>query len=110
MPDSSGKYGKTHKALRQHWKRVIDGGGMVACWRCGDPIRRGMTWHLGHSDDGTRHEGPEHAKCNVGGRNKAVAADARAYRAGESKASASLRTGPESYEDPDWPGVIVRPW
>jgi hypothetical protein len=107
MPDP--KYGKAHRAQRASWKRQVDMGG-VACWRCKEPIAPGSPWHLGHADDGESYMGPEHVKCNVGGRNKAVAADARAYRAGESTASALLRTGPESYEDPDWPGVIVRPW
>jgi hypothetical protein len=115
MADSAGRYGKTHRALREHWKRVIDGGGMVACWRCGDPIRHGMTWHLGHSDDGSRHMGPEHAKCNLRAQNELRAADARRWR--EERAADRLEgyrrilaADPSAYEHPDWPGLIVRPW
>lgn len=42
---------------------VLAGG--VRCARCGEPIRPGDSWDLGHVDgDPTRYAGPEHQRCN----------------------------------------------
>src|SRR4051794_14389578 len=57
-------YGGRHQQLRaQFAPRVATGG--VRCARCGEPIRPGEAWDLGHVDgDKSRYQGPEHARCN----------------------------------------------
>ena len=57
-------YGSHHQALRRAWRPRVDAE-QVDCWRCGQRIRYGEPWDLGHVDgDKTRYRGPEHAKCN----------------------------------------------
>jgi len=105
------RYGSAHRALRSHWQRVIASGQPVACWRCKQPVTPGMEWHMGHTDDGSRHAGPEHAKCNLRAQNESRAADARKWRSGRA-ATALLEAecGAPAYEDPECPGVICRDW
>lgn len=58
-------YDAAHDRERASWQRAIDGGRLVDCWRCGDPIR-GTEWHLGHCDiDRSIYHGPECIGCNT---------------------------------------------
>jgi hypothetical protein len=58
------RYGTSHKKTRQELEPLVLGGG-VRCWRCGEPIRPGEPWDLGHVDgDPSRYAGPEHRACN----------------------------------------------
>jgi hypothetical protein len=66
-----GYHGK-HDRLRRQWAPKVDAG-LVDCARCHKPIEPGSEWDLGHTDDRTDWQGPEHPRCNrvVGGRNGA---------------------------------------
>jgi hypothetical protein len=56
-------YGTQHRHTRAWWApRVATG--TTTCARCGQPIRPGQPWDLGHTDDRKRYAGPEHANCN----------------------------------------------
>lgn len=58
-------YGAEHQRLRQLWApRVATGA--VDCARCGQPIRPGEQWDLGHVPGSGRrlYQGPEHRRCN----------------------------------------------
>jgi hypothetical protein len=72
-------YGAKHQATRAEWQRVVDAGA-AECWRCGQAIRPGDDWHLGHDDhDRTKYRGPECPSCNTktGGRNGAAVTNAK---------------------------------
>lgn len=57
-------YGSAHQKLRKQLAPEVEAGG-VRCWRCGDPIRPGERWDLGHDDhDRNIYRGPEHVACN----------------------------------------------
>jgi hypothetical protein len=57
-------YGQPHRAVRSELEPIVLAGG-VRCWRCGEYIRPGEPWDLGHVDgDKTRYAGPEHRACN----------------------------------------------
>lgn len=58
-------YGARHQAIRAHWAPIV-ATGRVICWRCGERIKPGAPWDLGHSDDRRTYKGAEHAKCNRG--------------------------------------------
>jgi len=64
-------YDAAHDRLRATWQPVVDSG-TVHCARCGELLRIGEAWDLGHDDtDRTKYNGPEHAgRCNraAGGR------------------------------------------
>jgi|SRR5829696_5832504 len=62
---SSRRYGQVHKTVRKRWRLRVEAGG-VACVRCGEPIKPGTPWDLGHVDGGRPGEyaGPEHRRCN----------------------------------------------
>lgn len=63
-------YGKDYQAERRQWvKRVATG--IVRCWRCKALIQAGEPFDLGHSDDRTRINGPEHQLCNRSAAGKA---------------------------------------
>ncbi|MEC4836868.1 hypothetical protein R2362_20240 [Mycobacteroides chelonae] len=68
-------YDYQHKKLRAQLKPEVEAG-RATCWRCGQPIRKGQAWDLGHDDDDrTKYRGPEHAHtadCSAGG-NRATA-------------------------------------
>lgn len=57
-------YDSHHDRTRAHWAPQV-ATGTIRCWRCHRPITPNDPWHLGHSDDRTRHNGPEHALCNL---------------------------------------------
>ena len=57
-------YGQRHRNLRKMWEPNV-AAGTVRCARCGDPIRPGELWDLGHDDhDRSVYSGPEHRACN----------------------------------------------
>lgn len=62
-------YDSAHDRLRARWAPRV-ARGQVDCARCGQRIRRGQAWDLGHTDDRAGYNGPEHAQCNraAGGR------------------------------------------
>jgi hypothetical protein len=63
-------YGYTHQQLRVDWAKKVEAG-QVCCARCGFWIAPGSEWHLGHDDwDRSKYNGPEHARCNIGGANR----------------------------------------
>ena len=54
-----------YKQTRQAVKAQVDAG-LAHCWRCGQPIPPGTTFHLGHHDDDrTRLMGAECPPCNL---------------------------------------------
>jgi len=61
---STRKYDGAYRQVRQRLARAV-AAGQATCWRCGRPIRPGEPWHLGHSDDGSRWMGAQHAYCNT---------------------------------------------
>ena len=70
-------YGYQHQQLRKRWAEILERDGIVTCHArdCVMPSRVitvDMPWHLGHSEDRTRHTGPEHERCNTtdGGRRR----------------------------------------
>lgn len=57
-------YPAEHQAVRRAWSSYVVAG-TVCCWRCGDPIRPGAKWDLGHDDEHPGvYRGPEHPACN----------------------------------------------
>lgn len=56
-------YGHTHQQTRKRWAPLV-ATGHVTCARCQQPIPPNTPWDLGHTDDGTSYQGPEHADCN----------------------------------------------
>ena len=69
-------YGQQHQLLRAEWAPVV-ATGTVTCARCGLLIPVGAEWDLGHLDDRSGYQGPEHRTCN----RKAGSAKAQALRA-----------------------------
>lgn len=62
---SSRGYGYAHQQQKASWKQFVLAG-LCRCPRCGEMIRPGDAWHLGHDDvDRSRYNGPEHAVCNL---------------------------------------------
>lgn len=66
-------YGRAHQRERRRWERILEAEQVVPCARCPEPIHHGQAWDLGHTDDRTGWQGPEHVSCNrsAGGRNGA---------------------------------------
>lgn len=59
-------YDAQHQTERAQWKPYVDEGG-IACRRCGQPIKPGTSWDLGHPDaECPAPKAPEHARCNRG--------------------------------------------
>ena len=56
-------YGAEFQSERTQWVHRIAAGEVVNCWRCGKRITG--AFHLGHSDDRTQVNGPEHPLCNL---------------------------------------------
>lgn len=71
-------YGQAHQAERKRWAPIVQAGNAV-CARCQKPLAPDEPYDLGHSDDRTAYNGPEHVTCNrsAGGRNGAKAANAK---------------------------------
>jgi hypothetical protein len=65
-------YGAAHQQERERWRPKVDAG-LVNCARCSQPIQPGRPWDLGHTDDRSGWQGPEHRHCNrrAGGANGA---------------------------------------
>jgi hypothetical protein len=59
------RYPGSHQAIRRALAPQV-AAGTVTCWRCGQLIRPGEPWDLGHDDhDRSIYRGPEHAgRCN----------------------------------------------
>ena len=58
-------YGTAHRRLRAQYAARIARGETFACAKCGQPVTRATTWHLGHTDDRATWTGPEHELCNL---------------------------------------------
>src|SRR5262245_1427081 len=57
-------YGREHQTLRARLAPLV-AAGYARCARCGETIRPGEPWDLGHGDgDRMRYAGPEHRWCN----------------------------------------------
>jgi hypothetical protein len=56
-------YGTTHQKIRKTWEPKVAAGNIL-CARCHQPIHPDHPWDLGHTDDRTGYQGPEHASCN----------------------------------------------
>lgn len=56
-------YTKTHDRLRSRYQRRMDAGETFVCPRCNEAVDPNE-WDLGHTDDRTTHQGPEHSTCN----------------------------------------------
>lgn len=57
-------YGTLHQRQRRLLAPLVESGAAI-CARCGEPIKAGEAWDLGHDDaDRSQYSGPEHQKCN----------------------------------------------
>lgn len=80
-------YDARHKALRNRLKPIV-AEGKTPCARCGQLIKAGESWDLGHDDDDrSLYSGPEHAACNraTAGRKAMAASRARKKREAQSR-------------------------
>jgi hypothetical protein len=69
------RYGHSHQRLRRRLALVVAAGG-ATCTRCGQPIRPGQPWDLGHVEGNPyQYAGPQHAMCNRNTANERNAAD-----------------------------------
>ena len=71
--------GPRHRELRARWWLRV-AAGVVECARCGEVIRAGESWDLGHVD-GSLEYGPEHSACNR--RTKTHAAEREKWMPGD---------------------------
>ena len=71
-------YGNHHQKLRKRWTPIVAQGATL-CARCGDLIDPDEPWDLGHTDDRSEYQGPEHRSCNraAGGANGAATVHGR---------------------------------
>lgn len=57
-------YGYQHVRIRRKWIPIV-ALGRTACARCQVLIKPNEEWHLGHNDERTGYNGPEHKDCNL---------------------------------------------
>lgn len=71
-------YGTAHQRERARHAPTVRAG-LALCARYGEPISPDEPWDLGHTDDRTGYQGPEHRRCNrsAGGRNAAAVTNAK---------------------------------
>lgn len=106
-------YGSRHQLERRRWLPEV-ANGLVACARCGRPIRTGQAWDLGHTDDRRAWTGPEHAACNRAAaarkRNRMVWTDVwgRGRRGRPQRVTGPRGRGPASAQYPFGNGPIPR--
>jgi hypothetical protein len=82
MTIDAGGHGYRHRERRKRLAPKV-AAGEVLCARCGQKIKLGEKWDLGHQDnDPNRYRGPEHVRCN-----RATAA----HRTRQSQAGAKSR-------------------
>ncbi len=56
-------YDAAHRRLREQLDPIV-AAGQAVCRRCGNQIKPGQPWDLGHHADRTRPPSPEHRICN----------------------------------------------
>lgn len=65
-------YDRTYRAARARAARLVEAG-QATCWRCGQAIKAGEPFDLGHDDeDRSIIRGPEHVFCNRSAAGKAA--------------------------------------
>lgn len=57
-------YTNTYRHLRAQYAQRIAAGHIYMCTICGQPIRPGQPWDLGHTPDRAHIVGPQHRACN----------------------------------------------
>ena len=62
-------YTAAYDRERAAWAQRSNSGETILCWRCHKPVS--TDFHLGHSDDRTQINGPEHPLCNLTAAGKA---------------------------------------
>lgn len=57
-------YGWPHQQKRAQYAARLRSGEVFVCAKCGNAVRDGMLWDLGHTNDRSAYTGPEHRRCN----------------------------------------------